>query len=100
MPRTTGFAPRGFHSVSKILTKLIAPARDCLEGHNAAALKNQFLNVAQAQFKAQLSAPRTTDDLGWKAVTVIDRFGFLHPARLSDQAVNLTIPHFPLVIFA
>jgi len=53
VPRTTGLAPRGFHSVSKALSELVAPATDRLVGHDHPALEEQFLDVTQAQLEAE-----------------------------------------------
>jgi hypothetical protein len=78
--------------VSEALAQLIAPASDCLVCHGHTALEEQFLDVAQAQLKAEIPAHSATDDLGWETVTVIERFRFLHHAILRDQASNLTTP--------
>jgi hypothetical protein len=79
--------------VSEALAKLIAPASDCLVCHGHTALEEQFLDVAQAQLKAEIPAHSATDDFGWETVTVIERFRFLHHAILRDGASNLTTPH-------
>jgi len=92
VPRTTGLGSGGFHPTSKTLTELIAPTSNRLVRHNHAALEKQFFNVAQAPLNAEVPAHRTTDNLGWKAVAVIERFRFLHRAILSDHAPNLTVP--------
>jgi hypothetical protein len=78
--------------VSEALAKLIAPASDCLVCHGHTALEEQFLDVAQAQLKAEMPAHSATDDLGWETVTVIERFRFLHHAILRDRLSNLTTP--------
>jgi hypothetical protein len=78
--------------VSEALAKLIAPASDCLVCHGHTALEEQFLDVAQAQLKAEMPAHSATDDLGWETVTVIERFRFLHHAILRDRPSNLTTP--------
>jgi hypothetical protein len=83
---------RRFDPVSEALAKLIAPASDCLVCHGYTALEEQFLDVAQAQLKAEIPTHSATDDLGWETVTVIERFGFLHHAILRDRASNLTTP--------
>ena len=85
-------ASRCFHPAGKAGAEFIAPASDCLVGHDHAALEEQLLNVAQAQLKAEIPAHSATDDLGWETVTVIERFGFLHHAILRDRAGNLTTP--------
>ncbi|OTP79252.1 hypothetical protein PAMC26510_06100 [Caballeronia sordidicola] len=36
--------------------------------------KEQFLDVAQAQLKAEIPAHGATDDRDWKTMTVIKRF--------------------------
>src|SRR6202051_3366960 len=92
VPCATRLASRRFDPVSEALAKLIAPASDCLVCHGHTALEEQFLDVAQAQLKAEIPAHSATDDLGWETVTVIDRFRFLHHAILRDRASNLTTP--------
>jgi hypothetical protein len=92
VPRTTGLGSGRFHPASKTLTELIAPTSNRIVRHNHVALEKRFSNVAQAQLKAEVPAHRATDNLGWKAVTVIERFRFLHRATLSDHAPNLTVP--------
>jgi len=79
--------------MSKALTELLAPATDRLVGHDHAALEEQFLDVTQAQLEAEIPAHGATDDLGWKTVTVIERFRFLHRDILRDRSNNLTMPH-------
>ena len=93
VPCATRLASRRFDPVSEALAKLIAPASDCLVCHGHTALEEQFLDVAQAQLKAEIPAHSATDDLGWETVTVIERFRFLHHAILRDRASNLTTPH-------
>src|SRR5258708_25199625 len=92
VPCATRLASRRFDPVSEALAKLIAPASDCLVCHGHTALEEQFLDVAQAQLKAEIPAHSATDDLGWETVTVIERFRFLHRAILRDRASNLTTP--------
>jgi hypothetical protein len=46
-------ASRRFDPVSETLAKLIAPASDCLVCHGHTTLEEQFLDVAQAQLKAE-----------------------------------------------
>jgi hypothetical protein len=91
-PCATRLASRRFDPVSEALAKLIAPASDCLVCHGHTALEQQFLDVAQAQLKAEIPAHGATDDAGWKTVSVIERFRFLHHAILRDRASNLTTP--------
>src|ERR1700692_3523194 len=92
VPCATRLASRRFDPVSEALAKLIAPASDCLVCHGHTALEEQFLDVAQAQLKAEIPAHSATDDLGWETVTVIERFRFLHHAILRDRPSNLTTP--------
>src|SRR3984893_9829890 len=92
VPCATRLASRRFDPVSEALAKLIAPASDCLVCHGHTALEEQFLDVAQAQLKAEIPAHSATDDLGWETVTVIERFRFLHRAILRDRPSNLTTP--------
>jgi hypothetical protein len=92
VPCATWLASRRFDPVSEVLAKLIAPASDRLVCHGHTALEKQFLNVAQAQLKAEIPAHSATDDLGWETVTVIGRFRFLHHAILRDRLNNLTMP--------
>jgi hypothetical protein len=49
----TGLAARGFHTVRKVLAKLVAPASDRFIAHDHPTLEEQFLDVAQAQLKAE-----------------------------------------------
>src|SRR4051794_31983429 len=92
VPCATRLASRRFAPLSEALAKVIAPALDCLVCHGHTALEEQFLDVAQARLKAEITAHSATDDPGWKTVTVIERFGFLHHAILCDRASNLTTP--------
>ena len=91
VPCATQLASRRFDLVSEVLAKLIAPASDRLVCHGHTALEEQFLEVAQAQLKAEISAHSATDDLGWETVTVIERFRFLRRAILRDRLNNLTM---------
>jgi hypothetical protein len=50
-------------------------------------------HIAQAQLEAKIPAHGATDDHGWKTVTVIERFRFLHHAILRHRLRNLTMPH-------
>src|ERR1700730_9772499 len=99
VPCATRLASRRFDPVSEALAKLIAPASDCLVCHGHTALEEQFLDVAQAQLKAEIPAHSATDDLGWETVTVIERFRFLHRAILRDPPSNLTAPISLLDVF-
>src|SRR5258708_22685398 len=78
----TRLASRRFDPVSEALAKLIAPASDCLVCHGHTALEQQFLDVAQAQLKAEIRTHTATHNLGWETETVIERFRFSHPAIL------------------
>jgi hypothetical protein len=60
--------------VGEAPAKLIAPASDRLVCHGDTALEEQFLDVAQAQLKAEVQANSATDDLGRETVAVIKRF--------------------------
>jgi hypothetical protein len=53
VPGATGLAARGFHPVSKTVAKLVAPASDRFIAHDHPTLEEQFLDVAQAQLKAE-----------------------------------------------
>ena len=55
VPRATRLASRRFHPASKALTELAAPAADRLVRHYHATLKEQLLDVEQAQLKANTS---------------------------------------------
>src|SRR6202051_2590690 len=99
VPCATRLASRRFDPVSEALAKLIAPASDCLVCHGHTALEEQFLDVAQAQLKAEIPAHSATDDLGWETVTVIERFRFLHHAILRDRPSNLTTPRTGIPLF-
>jgi hypothetical protein len=78
--------------MGKALAKLVAPASDRLICHGHTTLEEQFLDVAQAQLKAEVPAHGATDDFSWKTVTVIKGFWFLHRAILRDRPDNLTMP--------
>jgi hypothetical protein len=56
--------------MGKACAKLIAPAPDRLIGHDHAALKQEFLDVTQAQLIAAIPAHGATADLGWETMTV------------------------------
>jgi hypothetical protein len=92
VPRAIRLTSRRFHPVREALTKLVAPAPDRLVCHGHTALEEQFLDVAQAQLKAEIPAHSATDDPGWETVTVIERLRFLHHAILRDRPNNLTTP--------
>jgi hypothetical protein len=77
--------------VSKALTEFVAPASDCLVGHDHPALEKQRFDVAQAQLRTKIPTHSATDDLGWETMTPIQRFSFLHRNILSDRPNNLTI---------
>jgi len=77
--------------MSKARAEFIAPASDRFVGHNHAALKEQFLDVAQARWKAKIPAHGATDDHGRKAMAAIKRFRFFHHAILRDWLNNLTM---------
>jgi hypothetical protein len=77
------------------LTKLVAPASDGFVRHRHPALEEQFLDVAQAQLKADVPAHSATDDLGWETMTGIERFRFLHHHILRDRPDILTTPTAP-----
>jgi hypothetical protein len=92
VPRAARIASRRFYAVSKALAKFVAPASDRLVCHGHTALEEQFLDVAQAQLKAEIPAHSATDYLGWETMTVIERFRFLHRAILRHRPNNLTTP--------
>src|ERR1700709_927703 len=92
VPRATRLASRCFHPAGKAGAEFIAPASDCLVCHGHTALEEQFLNVAQAQLKAEIPAHSATDDLGWETVNVIERLRFLHRGILRHRPNNLTTP--------
>jgi hypothetical protein len=54
VPRATRLASRRFYAVSKDLTKLVAPSSEGFVRHDHTAPKEQFLDVAQAQLKAEV----------------------------------------------
>ena len=53
LPRAARIASRRLYAVSKALAKFVAPASDRLVCHGHTALEEQFLDVAQAQLKAE-----------------------------------------------
>jgi hypothetical protein len=60
VPRATGLASRGFNSVSKALTELVAPAPDRIVCHDYPALEEQFLDVAQAYLPRRAATTKRT----------------------------------------
>jgi hypothetical protein len=72
VPCPTRLVSRCFHPVGKALAKLVAPASDRLIFHGHTALKEQFLDVAQAQLES-VPAHGATDGAGWEAGTVVSR---------------------------
>jgi hypothetical protein len=52
---------RRFYAVSKALAKFVAPTSDRLVCHGHTALEEQFLDVVQAQLKAEIPAHSATD---------------------------------------
>jgi hypothetical protein len=88
VPRATRLASHRFHPMSKALTKLVTPAPDGLVCHDYAALKKQFLDVAQAQLKAEIPPNSAAYDTSWETVAVIKRFRFLHRDILYDPVTQ------------
>jgi hypothetical protein len=80
--------------MSKGLAKFVTPASDGLVCHDHTALEEQLLDVAQAQLKAEIPSNSAADDASREAVTVIERFRFLHqfilppPPHQPDSAVQ------------
>jgi hypothetical protein len=60
--------------------------------NRALTFKQQLLDVAQAQLKAEIPPHSATDDFGWEPMTVIERFRILHRSILRSRANNLTMP--------
>ncbi|SAK77911.1 hypothetical protein AWB75_04592 [Caballeronia catudaia] len=91
VPGATWLASRGFHPVSEALAKLVTPTSDRL-CHEHTTLEKRLFDVAQAQLEAEVPAHGATDDAGREAVTVIERFRFLHRIILRERPNNLTTP--------
>src|SRR5580698_9203088 len=73
---------RRFYAVIKTLAKFATPASDGFVCDARIVLEEQFLDVAQTQLKAKISAHSTIDDSRWKTMTMTERFRFFHLAIL------------------
>ena len=51
VPRAALLAAYGFHPMRKVLTEFVAPAPDRLLAYDYSALEEQFLDVAQLNWK-------------------------------------------------
>lgn len=57
--------------ISKSLTKLAAPVADRFVGNTDAAIEHHLLNISVAEGEGVIQPDAVADDLGRKAVTVV-----------------------------
>jgi hypothetical protein len=86
------YGTRHFHSAREARPKFVAPAPDRFIAHDNAAFEQQLFDVAKAQLEAKMPAHSAADSGGRKAMTVIERFRFLHRIILNDSPSNVTVP--------
>ena len=91
VPRATRLASRRFYAASKAFAKFVAPASDGLVCHGHTALEEQFLDVAQAQLKAEGSAqrnrlPRLGNDDRDRSISISSSRHLTSSAQQPDNA--------------
>ena len=83
MPLVTGPWTTAAQAGGKGLTELLAPAPNCLIGHNNATLGQQKLNISKAEAEHVIQPDSMADDLGGKAMAVVWVGRGLHAASLA-----------------
>ena len=73
VPRVAQATFSPLQPASVLSAELPAPLPDCLVGHGDAALRQEVLDVSEAQAEAVVEPDGMGDDLGWKAVATVAR---------------------------
>ena len=94
MPCTGRLAPRRFCVPGEFGAELVAPTTDRFVRDHDTTLKQQLLDVAQAQAESEIPADRAADDDGGEAMAVIKGISLLHhlilppPVHQPDTAAE------------
>ena len=64
--------------------ELYAPATDRFIGHLDLSLREQILDITEAQAEAMIEPDCVLDDFGWETVPAIVALGCFHPTTLPN----------------